>query len=95
LAIKTQDKGAHTEHDLGLLVDEQLKFSLYTQTVAAKASQTLGIFKRTFSSHSPSVVSKLYKGLIQPKLRFGMCIANPINRSDQETLGSFQRRTTK
>ena len=52
---------SYAEYDLGLLVDEQLKFSLPAQTMAAKASQILGIFKRTFSSHSPLVISKIYK----------------------------------
>ena len=61
---------SHAKHGLGLLVDEELNFGLHAQTVAAKTSQTLGIFKRTFSSCSSSVVSKHFKGLIWPKLDF-------------------------
>ena len=65
-SIESRDKtrqpvvSSHTEHDVGLLVDEQLKFSLHAQTVQQRPV-TLGIFKRPFSSCSLSTVSKLCK----------------------------------
>jgi hypothetical protein len=37
----------------------------------------------------------LFKDLIQPKICFGMCVSRPINKSEQETLASVQKQTTK
>ena len=86
---------SHCEKDLGVLVDNKLKFNLHTQSAVAKANQTLGIIKRTFCSRSPAVITKLLKGLIRPKLEFGMSIATPVNKLDQSILESVQRRATK
>ena len=50
--------------DLGMVVDEKLKFNKHAQTAVAKASQTLGIIKHTIYSRSSKVKTKLYKGLV-------------------------------
>jgi hypothetical protein len=47
------------ERDLGIVIDEELKFHKHTQTVVAKESQTLGIIKRTVRSISSKVMTKL------------------------------------
>jgi hypothetical protein len=39
---------SYAERDLGILVDDGLKFDQHAQSVASKALQTLGIVKRTF-----------------------------------------------
>ena len=86
---------SHAERDLGVLVDDELKFHIHAQATIAKANQTLGLIKRTFTSRSPTVMTKLYKSLVRPRLEFGMCIACPINKTDQAALESVQRRATK
>ena len=52
------------ERDLGIVVNEELKFHKHTQTAVAKASQTLRIIKCTVHSRSSKVMTKLYKGLV-------------------------------
>ena len=83
------------ERDLGVIVDKELKFTLHTQTVVAKALQTLGIIKRTITGRSPMVTNKLYKALVRPNFDFGMCVASPLNKGDQQKLESVQRWATK
>ena len=78
--------------DLGAIVDKKLKFSIHTQTVVAKALQTLGIIKRTISSRSPMTMTKLYKALVRPNLELSMCVASPLNKGDQQRLETIQRR---
>ena len=41
------------------------------------------------------VMTKLYKALVRPNLEFGMCVASPLNKDDQEKLEAVQRQATK
>ena len=41
------------------------------------------------------VMTKLYKALVRPNLEFGMCVASPLNKGDQQKLESVQRWATK
>ena len=81
--------------DLGVLLDEKLNFHIHAQATIAKANQTLGLSKRTSTSRSPNVFTKLHKSLVRPKLKFGICVACPINKTDQAAMESVQRRITK
>ena len=64
--------------DLGVLIDEKLKFDSHAAIAALSANQTLGTTKRTISSRSPRVMTTLYKALVQPKLEVGMTLASPF-----------------
>jgi hypothetical protein len=48
---------SEAETDLGVIVDNELKLTLQTQTAVAKALRTLGIIKRTITSRSPMVMT--------------------------------------
>ena len=41
------------EKDLGVIVDDQLKFHKHTAVVAKKANQILGLIKKSYSSRDP------------------------------------------
>ena len=86
---------SEAERDLGVIVNKELKFTMQTQTAVAKALQTLGIIKRTITSRSPMVMTKLYKALVRPNLEFGMCVASPLNKGDQQKLEAVQRQAAK
>lgn len=49
-----------TEKDLGVLLDNKLKFSDHVNQSVAKANRILGCMKHTFKSMSPDVFSLLY-----------------------------------
>ena len=40
-------------------------------------------------------MTKLYKALVRPNLEFGMCVASPLNKGDQQKLETVQRQATK
>ena len=83
------------ERDLGVIVDNDLKFSTHAKKAAASASSSLGLIKRTISSCSPKILSLLYKGLVQPRLETGMVLASPFFKKDAKLLEDVQRRATK
>ena len=63
--------------DLGIVVDEELKFTKHAQTVVPKASQTLGLIMCTLHSRSSKVMTKLYKGLVQLGRIYDVCCTTP------------------
>ena len=67
----------NNEQDLGVTIDNELKFSTHAKRSAAGASSTLGLIKCTISTCSSKVISLLYKGLVHPKLEVGMSLASP------------------
>ena len=78
------------ERDLGVIVDNDLKFSTHAKKAAASASSSLGLIKRTISSRSPKILSFLYKGLVRPRLETGMVLASPFFKKDVKILEDVQ-----
>ena len=58
------------EKDLGVLIDNQLKFSKHTQSIVADANKILGLMKRSFEELNKDIFLLLYRGLIRGKLEF-------------------------
>ena len=81
--------------DLGVLLDDSLKFHQHTAQAVSKAKANLGLLKRTISSQSSSVFLKLYKAQVRPILGFGTCLAGPFYKSDIQLFEDIQRRSTK
>ena len=83
------------ERDLGVLVDNQLKFHSHMRNVVSKSNTGLGLLKRSIANRSPKVFLKLYKVIIRLNLEFGNCIAAPQYKGDMRLLEGMQRHATK
>jgi hypothetical protein len=83
------------ERDLGVIIDDKLKFHSHVQHVVSRANSSLGLLKRTISSREATIFIKLYKALVRPHLDFGMCLAGPSYRQDVRLIENVQRRATK
>ena len=81
--------------DLGVFVDSHLKFCSHSQKISANASRALGIIKHSITSRSSYVTTKLYKGLVRPKLEVGTILATPQFKKDKVVLEQIQQRATK
>lgn len=86
---------SNKERDLGIIVDNKLKFSEQCDSVVSKANATLGMIKRNIVSRNHSIVTKLYKTLVRPKLEYCIQAWRPYLRKDVEKLERVQRRATK
>ena len=55
------------ERDLGIIVDNSMKFTEQCNTAIKNANSTLGLIRRTITCKSQNIITKLYKTLVRPK----------------------------
>ena len=63
---------ATEQKDLGVIVDNKLKFSKQCVEAANKANKVLGFISRTFDYKSKDVILPLYKSLVRPHLEYAV-----------------------
>ena len=80
---------------MGVLFDEDLKFSEHAMKQVNKANQRLGLVKRTFSNFDRKMFIPLYKSLIRPHLEYATVVWNPVLKKDIIAIENVQRRATK
>ena len=83
------------EKDLGVMIDEQLKFHDQTSYVTSKANRTIGIIKKTFMNINTDTFLNLYKALIRPQLEYANVIWGPFYSVDQNKVENVQRAATR
>ena len=88
-------KVSENERDLGIIVDNKLKFSEQCNSAVNKANATLGIIKRNIVSRNHGIVTKLYKALVRPKLEYCIQAWRPYLKKDIDKIERVQRRATK
>ena len=84
-----------SEKDLGVLIDDTLKFHLQTAAATKKANQVLGVIKRSYQTRDTFTMATLYKSMVRPHLEYGNVIWGPFYAGDKKAVESVQRRATK
>ena len=59
------------EKDLGVIIDDTLKFHVHTAAAAKKANQVLGIIKKSYVTRDADTISTLYKAMVRSLLEYG------------------------
>lgn len=88
-------QGSSVEKDLGVFVDEELKFRQHAASAASKANQNLAVIRRSFKKIDRETLPLLYKTLVRPHLEYGNLTWGPFNRADQQLVERVQRRATR
>ena len=83
------------ERDLGVVVDDELKFHQQTAAAIAKASQMLAVVRRSFANLDEVTLPLLFKTVVRPFLEYGNTIWGPFGKVDQKRLERVQRRATR
>ena len=91
----TQLAEVSQEKDLGVVVDQDLKFHHQTAAAIAKGSQMLAVVKRSFAHISVFTLPLIYKTLVRPHLEYCNVVWGPFGKLDQRRLERVQRRATK
>ncbi len=84
----------HQEKDLGVIVDEQLKFHNHTSAAVNKSNEILAIVKKSFKHLDMVTIHQLYKSIVRPHLEYGNLIWGPHYKLDQQAVAKVQRRAT-
>ena len=85
----------NVEKDLGVQIDDSLKFREQAAAAVAKGFQILSVIRRSFLTLDRITLPLLFKSLVRPHLEFGNLIWGPHNRADQKLVERVQRRATK
>ena len=83
------------EKDLGVLIDEELKFHKQTAAAVKKANSILGLITKSFVAFDKVFLGLLYKSLVCPHLEYCNVIWRPIYKGDIIAVEKIQRRATK
>jgi ribonuclease P/MRP protein subunit RPP40 len=83
------------ERDLGVIVQQDLKWSKQCSKSVSTANRILGMIKRSFCYLSKDVLLKLYKSLVRSHLEYCVQAWRPYLKKDIELIEGVQRRATK
>ena len=83
------------EKDLGVLIDNELKFSKHIRSKVSQANRLIGLIKISFESIDEDMFKNLYNTLIRPQLEYCVQAWSPHMRKDIDLLENVQRRATK
>ena len=83
------------EKDLGICIDDTLKFRKQAAEAVSRANRVLGTIRRTFVHMDRKTLPLLFKTLVRPLLEYGNAVWGPHNKADQLAVERVQRRATK
>ena len=83
------------EKDLGVRIDNELKFDLHIESQVNKANRILGLIRRSFDILETDTFNILYKSLVRPYLEYCNAVTYPQYQRQCKLLEGVQRRATK
>ena len=83
------------EKDLGVFIDDTLKFHEQTAAAVGRANKILGLIKRTFVTLDVNTLPILFKTMVRPHLEYSNSVWGPMSKADQDAAERVQRRATK
>ena len=83
------------ETDLGVCIDNNLKFSDHISAKLAKANKMLQVIRYTFKNLTPEIFKKLYTSIVRPHLEYATPVWTPHSSTDIQRIEALQRRATR
>jgi hypothetical protein len=83
------------EKDLGVIVDEGLRFQKEIETRLKKGNTIVGVIRRTFSYLDERMFKTLFTALVRPHLEYACSVWMPHLLKDIRSLEGVQRRATR
>jgi hypothetical protein len=85
----------NSEKDLGVVLNNKLKWNDHIDQSILKANAAMGMLKRTFKFWNCSIFKQLYTTMVRPHLEYCSSVWNPHLKKDISKLEKVQRRATK
>ena len=83
------------QKDLGVVINNKLKFNSQCVSSSKTANKVLGFIFRSFEYRSKEIIIPLYKSLVRPHLEYAIQFWCPYYCKDIDILERVQRRATK
>ena len=83
------------EKDLGIIVDDKLKFTEHISHKLSIANKMIQVIRHTFKHLSPETFKKLYISLVRPHIEYGTPVWSPLHKKDIIRIEKMQRRATR
>ena len=83
------------EKNLGILIDDKLKFKQHINQQTNKANQRFGMIKRSFDFMDKDMFLTLFKSIVRPHIEYGSSVWSVIYKKEAIQLENVQRRATK
>ncbi len=83
------------EKDIGVHIDNKLKFDTHINFKINKANRMMGIIRRTFDYMDKSMFCQLFKALVRPHLEYANQVWSPHLQKHKNAIENVQRRATK
>ena len=80
---------------LGVVIQENLKWSNHITSITNKVNKTLGFVRRNLKVGNKRAKETAYKALIRPKFEYAASVWDPHTQADIKTLEKVQRRATR
>ena len=84
-----------SEKDLGIIIDNSLKFSEHVSAKVKIANRNLGLIFRTFTYLDKGIFLNLYKSLVRTHLEYASSVWSPVYKKDRIAIQNVQKRATK
>lgn len=81
--------------DLGVVIDDDLKFTSHINHVVFKASVRANLIKKCFISRDTDTMVKAFNVYVRPYLEYAACVWSPYLVGDITLIESVQRRFTR
>ena len=88
-------KRSKCEKDIGVHVDDELKFNSHIIKSVSKAKRIMAIARKTFSTLDKPTFLPLFKGLVRPHLEYAAPVWTPHQQQMKKKIESVQRIATK
>ena len=83
------------EKDLGVIIDNRLKFHTHTSAAIKKANSILGLIMRSFATLDEDILPLLFTSMVRPHVEYGKIIWGPHFAGDIKAFERVQKRATR
>lgn len=83
------------EKDLGIIMDNKLKFNRQCEKAVNTATGILAMIRRSYTHLDGQTLKLLYTSLVRPHLEYGNAVWSPSLKKDCQMLEKVQHRATK
>ena len=89
--IRVNLESSEVEKDLGVHIDNELKFSKHVETQVNKANRILGLIRRSYEYLDAGSMKPLFTALVRPHLEFANSVWSPRFEKDKVLIESVLR----